>query len=84
MVVNNSIFHQNERALDLSIKGDSEVTILNSVFTGNHGNGSGGAVRLSASLEAGLGGLSTVRKARVIVRNCIFTHNYADSSTMYK
>ena len=83
LTVRDSVFESNERALDLSLKGDCDVTILSSKFYGNFGNGSGGALRLTATLQSGLAARSNVFRANILIQNCEFSHNFAQTSSMY-
>jgi len=81
--VENSNFTANARAIDLSLKGISEVEIRANVFRGNSGDGSGGAIRVTATLQKGVGSLSTVKRAAINVVNCTFEHNTASTSSRY-
>ena len=83
VTVTGSRFELNERALDMSVKGDIDVILEQSDFFWNFANGSGGAVRMTSHLESGLGALPAVRKAKLLVQNCNMSHNFAQTSSMY-
>ena len=83
LLVENSNFTANARAIDLSLKGISEVEIRANVFRGNSGDGSGGAIRVTATLQKGVGSLSTVKRAAINIVNCTFDHNTASTSSRY-
>lgn len=81
--IQDSYFGFNERAIDLSIKGDVNVKVVNTEFRNNFGNGSGGAVRVTATLTAGLGSRSTITKLNLNISNSVFRNNFADTSMLY-
>ena len=81
--VERSTFTDNGRAIDLSLKGITDVEITENVFRGNKADGSGGAIRFSPTLQKGFGSLSVVRRATIKIVNCTFEHNLALTSSRY-
>lgn len=78
-----STFLTNYRAIDLSLKGDVFVSVTGSNFTENVADGSGGAIRATATLRKGFGSLAVMERARISVVNCSFTQNTAVTSQLY-
>ena len=76
-----SMFVDNMRAVDLSLKGVSEIVITANVFRGNKADGSGGAIRFSPTLQKGFGSLSVVKRAKIHIVSCTFEHNAAVTSS---
>ena len=81
--IKHSVFVDNMRAIDLSLKGVSEIAIAANVFRGNRADGSGGAIRFSPTLQKGFGSLSVVKRAKINIVNCTFEHNAAVTSSRY-
>ena len=83
LFVADSSFRNNSRAIDLSLKGDVFVSVTGSDFIGNVADGSGGAVRATATLSKGFGSLAVLERAVVNVLNCTFTENNAVTSELF-
>ena len=81
--IKHSEFVDNMRAVDLSLKGVSEIVITANVFRWNKADGSGGAVRFTPTLQKGFGSLSVVKRAKIHIVNCTFEHNAAVTSSRY-
>lgn len=81
--VMDSVFQENRRAIDLSMKGSSDVQIIGTTFEGNEAGGSGGAIRLTATLRAGFGSLTIVDRAVIHIDQCTFTNNHALGTHLY-
>lgn len=77
------VFKLNERAIDLSVKGDVDVLVLRCQFHNNFGNGSGGAVRMTGTMQTGLNARSDVKKAKLNVTDSVFRGNFAELSSLY-
>ena len=83
LYVIDSTFLNNSRAIDLSIKGDVFVLVTGSSFTGNVADGSGGAIRATATLRKGLGSVALIERAAINIVNCSFEGNTAVTSQRY-
>ncbi|KAK2184833.1 hypothetical protein NP493_251g03015, partial [Ridgeia piscesae] len=83
LFVADSSFRNNSRAIDLSLRGDVFVSVTGSDFIGNVADGSGGAVRATATLSKGFGSLAVLERAVVNVLNCTFTENNAVTSELF-
>ena len=76
-------FIDNARALDLSLRGTNFIEIRDTVFLANNATGSGGAIRLTATLHKGLGSLVTLKETSINIVGCTFKENGAMSSSVY-
>ena len=83
LFVVDSSFRNNSRAIDLSLKGEVFVSVTGSDFTGNVADGSGGAIRATATLRKGFGSLAMMERAIINVLNCTFTENNAVTSELF-
>ena len=84
LYVTDSTFLNNSRAIDLSLKGDVFVMIAASYFTGNVADGSGGAIRATATLRKGLGSVALIERAAINIVNSSFVDNTAVTSQRYE
>lgn len=83
LFVVDSTFLNNSRAIDLSLKGEVFVSVTGSYFTGNVADGSGGAIRATATLRKGFGSLAVIERAIINIVNCSFTENNAVTSELF-
>ena len=79
----NSTFILNHRAIDFSLKGLVDVRIVNSTFLNNSAEGSGGALRFSASLQGGIGSEAKVEKTKIYITHSTFRNNFANRTDYY-
>ena len=81
--MNGCTFITNRRALDVSLKGASEILIDNCTFTSNFGNGSGGAIRFSNTKERGFGELTVLGKTNITILRSTFDNNWSENNMGY-
>lgn len=82
--VTDSVFSNNIRAIDASLKGWSDISIVSDSFVQNSANGSGGAVRFTATINADFGSLTILDHTAIYIDNCTFDSNQALASSEYK
>ena len=73
----NSVFIDNSRGLDFSLKGISDIRVDGCNFTEQHSVGSGGATRFTATLSRGLGSIATVKNTQIAITSSVFVNNSA-------
>lgn len=81
--VKNTTFSDNSRGMDLSIKGASEIDIVQCVFEGNVADGSGGGARFTPTLQAGLSSTTDVGATHITLTETKFINNVALTSSQY-
>ena len=82
--ITDSVFDSNNRAVDISLKGTSDTVFMNNQFLHNVANGSGGAVRFTATADPGFGSLTTLDHTSIIIFNCTFDSNRVFKSETYQ
>ena len=83
VVIENTVFLANTRAIDLSLKGRSGINISNCSFVSNKATGSGAGVRIIETRESGLGIMTIVRETKIIIKDSHFQNNYAQTASYY-
>ena len=83
MDISNTIFTNSTRAIDLSLKGTSTISIHNCSFTNLIGLGSGGALRFTNAKEPGWGQFTKLKHTDITIIHCNFANNFADTHAEY-
>lgn len=83
LTIDGCYFFSNHRAIDLSLYGTSEIYIVDTNFTNNIANGSGGAVRFTQTRGTGLGAFTELQPTRIHIGSTVFLNNMASGPANY-
>lgn len=75
--IKNTTFRNNERAIDLAVRGELTAAIESCNFLDNFGDGSGGAIRMMSYLDKGFLGIGKVFSAHILIQDSLFENNLA-------
>ena len=84
MFITNSTFTDNQRALDIAMKGQNSIQVSGCTFIDNTGDGAGGAIRISSHMDPGVGESTNVRNPDIYIWDSYFESNFAQNSESYK
>ena len=84
ILITNSTFMDNQRALDIAMKGQNSIQVSGCTFINNVGDGAGGAIRISSHMDPGVGESTNVRNPDIYIWDSYFESNFAETSESYK